>query len=167
MTIHLSPLSGSHDLSQFDCGNEALNTYLQRYARQNQAKEAARTYVAEMDNKVIGYDTLVFGSVSWIDAPAELKKGLGKYPVPVLLIARLAVDKSAAGQGLGTNLLQDALLRAIAASDIAGLRAVIVDAKDENARKFYLYRGLHEFAEDPWRLFVTISGLRRALDLGS
>ena len=165
MTIRLCSLSESHDVSQFDCGIDALNIYLQRYARQNQAKEAARTYVALKDTTVIGYYTLVYGDVSWSDAPPELKKGLGKYPIPVLLIARLAVDKKAAGQGLGTDLLQDAFLRAINASEIAGLRAVIVDAKDKNARNFYLDRGLHPFPEDPTRLFVTMVELKKRAGL--
>ncbi|HEY9871361.1 MAG TPA: GNAT family N-acetyltransferase [Candidatus Obscuribacterales bacterium] len=165
MTIRLDLLSERHELSGFDCGNAVLNIYLQRYARQNQAKEAARTYVAHEGGKVLGYYTLVFASISWADAPPELRKGLGKYPVPALLIARLAVDKSAAGRGLGSELLQDALLRAIAASEIAGLRAVVVDAKDEHAREFYLSRGLRAFPEDPLRLFVTLVELKRSTGL--
>lgn len=162
MTARPCPLDEGHDISQFDCGIEALNLYLQRYARQNQQKEGARTYVALHGKKVIGYYTLVFSSVSWSEAPEELRKGLGKYPIPALLIARLAVDKSAAGQGLGSDLLQDALARAIAASEIAGLRAVIVDAKDENARQFYVDRGLRPFAQDRRRLFVTITELKKS-----
>lgn len=161
MTIRLCPLSLGHDLSQFDCGIEALNTYLQRYARQNQEKEAARTYVAVEAGRVIGYYTLVFAGVSWSEAPADLRKGLGKYPVPALLIARLAVDKSASGRGVGTDLLQDALLRAIAASEIAGLRAVIVDAKNYEARQFYLKRGLRSFPDNPMRLFLTMVELKK------
>lgn len=158
--IKICPLSEGHELSLFDCGIPALNVYLQKYARQNQEREAARTYVAMEGTRLVGYYILVFAAVSWSQAPVELKKRLGKYPVPCLLIARLAVDNSAAGRGLGTDLLQDAFRRAIAASEIAGLRAVIVDAKTEAARRFYLDRGLHPFAEDSWRLFVTLSELK-------
>ncbi len=159
-------LSESHDTSSFNCEIDALNVYLHKFAKLNQLKESARTYVALREKRVIGYYTLVFGSVSWDEAPISLKKGLGKYPVPILLIARLAVDKSCIGKGLGSDLLQDALIRAISASEIAGLRAVMVDAKNEKAKKFYIDRGFHPFAEDKMRLFVSMIELKKAkLDL--
>ena len=154
-------LSDNQDTSSFDCSDAALNVYLHKFARQNQLKESARTYVALEGKRVVGYYTLVFGSVSWDEAPTSLKKGLGKYPVPIILIARLAVDKSYLGKGLGTDLLQEALIRAISASEIAGLRAVIVDAKNERAKKFYLDRGFHPFAEEKMRLFVSMVELKR------
>jgi len=161
--IRPSHLDKGHDSSQFDCGIELLNVYLQQYARQNQKKEGARTYVVLDGERIIGYYTLVFGSVSWLEAPEKLKSGLGKYPIPVLLIARLAVDKFYAGRGLGSDLLQDALRRSVLASEIAGLCAVIVDAKNEQARKFYLGQNFHAFPEDPMRLFLTMAELKKAV----
>lgn len=154
------PLEEGHDIVSFDCGVEALNTYLKRYARQTQKREGARTYVAVEDNRVVAFYTVVFGGIDWKDAPEDVRKGLGKYPIPIILIARLAVDKSWVGKGLGNSLLLDALKRAIAASEIAGLRAVVVDAKDDMAKRFYEKRGFRPWPVESNRLFVTLPELK-------
>ncbi len=156
------PLSEQHDASSFDCGVEALNTYIKRYARQTQKREGARTYVALDSNKVVAFYTIVFGGIEWKDSPELVRKGLGKYPIPILILARLAVDKKWSGKGLGNSLLVDCLRRALAASEIAGLRAVLVDAKDEAARQFYEQRGFRRWPDESNRLFVTIPELKRA-----
>lgn len=131
------PLSKAHERAGFDCEVEPLNDYLKKYALQNQKKDAARTYVVTVrENKIIGYYTLAFGSVSREEATEEVSAGLGKYPIPVILSARLAVDISQKGKGLGKALVKDALLRAIQAADIAGLRTFLIHAKDDNAKNF-------------------------------
>ncbi|CAN5688824.1 GNAT family N-acetyltransferase [soil metagenome] len=155
------PLQEGHDLSSFDCGVDALNTYLKRFARQTQKRDGARTYVVVEDNRVIAFYTIVFGGIDWNDAPEHVRKGLGKYPIPIVIIARLAVDTGWAGKGLGNSLLLDAIQRALAASEIAGLRAMVVDAKDDAAKRFYEKRGFRAWPTDSNRLFVTITELKR------
>jgi GNAT superfamily N-acetyltransferase len=155
------PLQDAHDLSSFDCGVDTLNAYLKRYARQAQRREGARTYVVLDDNRVVAFYTIVFGAIAWKDAPEHVRKGLGKYPIPIMLLARLAVDRHWAGKGLGHGLLADALRRALAASEIAGLRAVVVEAKDEAARRFYEKHGFRSWPVGSSRLFVTLTELKR------
>lgn len=155
------PLEDGHDTSSFDCGVEALNTFLKRYAGQTQKREGARTYVVLDAKRIVAYYTIVFGGIDWQDAPEHVRKGLGKYPIPIMMLGRLGVDKGYAGKGLGNSLLLDALHRALAASEIAGLRAVVVDAKDDAAKRFYEKRGFRAWPADANRLFVTIPELKR------
>src|SRR5436190_19694511 len=103
------PLDRSHDVSAFDCGQPALNDYLSKYALANQQNRSARTYVALRGNRVAGYYTLTAGSVQPDTAPARVVKGLAKHPVPIILLARLAIDRQEQGKGLGKVLLNDAL----------------------------------------------------------
>jgi len=131
------PLHKSHDLTAFDCGAPSLNEFLRKYALQNHQNRSARTYVTARENRIVGYYTLAAGSVSRDDVAARVAKGLGKYPVPIILLARLAVDRSEQGKGLGAALLKNALLRAVQAADIVGCRAVLVHAKDQVAQAFY------------------------------
>lgn len=154
------PLEDGHDTSSFDCSVEGLNVYLKRYARQTQKREGARTYVVLADGKVVAYYTIVFGGIDWNDSPEHVRKGLGKYPIPIMILARLAVDKNWSGKGLGNSLLLDALKRALAASGIAGLRAVVADAKNDTARSFYEKRGFRPCPVGSNRLFVTIPELK-------
>jgi GNAT superfamily N-acetyltransferase len=157
------PLEEGHDTGSFDSGVEALDTYLKRYARQTQKREGARTYVVLEANQVIAFYTIVFGAIAWNDAPEHVRKGLGKYPIPIMMLGRLAVDKGWAGKGLGNSLLLDALQRALAASEIAGLRAVVVDAKDDHAKRFYEKHGFRSWPVGSNRLFVTIPELKREI----
>jgi GNAT superfamily N-acetyltransferase len=131
------PLHKSHDLSHFDCGAPALNDYLRKYALQNHQNRSARTYVTARDHRVVGYYTLAAGSVSRDDVPPRVAKGLANYPVPIILLARMAVDRADQGKGLGAALLKDALLRAAQAADLVGCRAVLVHAKDQAAQAYY------------------------------
>jgi len=158
------PLEKSFDREAFDCGVEPLNEYLRKFALQSQKKDAARTYVVvDTNNSILGYYTLVFGAVEPDDVPDKILSGLGRYQIPILLLARLAVSFSEKGKGLGGLLMQDAFLRAIQASEIAGLRAVMVNAKDETARSFYEKLGFQPAKSDQLKLFLKISEIRSGL----
>jgi predicted N-acetyltransferase YhbS len=154
-------LETSHDRSQFDCGIKPLNIYLKQYALQNQKKGIVRNYVTCRDTRVVGYYSLAYGSVAQTDAPAPLAKGIGKYPIPVMILARLAVDLREKGQGLGKALLKDAVLRTLQAADIAGLKAIFVQAKDQDAEQFYARHGFIPSPGDPFRLFFPLDPLRK------
>ena len=154
----------TQDRASFDCEVEPLNEYLKKYALQNQKKDAARTYVVTTEeNRIVGYYTLVFGSVSQAETTAEISAGLGKYPIPIILLARLAIDASEKGKGLGKALVRDALIRAIRASEIAGLRAVLVHAKDEAAKNFYQKLGFQPAPHNEFHLFMKMSDIRASL----
>src|SRR5207245_2883168 len=131
-------LTKDHDTSGFDCGKPPLNDFLIKYALQNQASGGARTYVLARESRVIGYYSLAPASVLPETAPARVMKGQGRYPVPVILMARFAIDAIEQGQGYGKCLLRDALRRALQGADAIGGRALLVHAKDEEARAFYL-----------------------------
>lgn len=161
--MEIRPLDRQLDRNSFDCGVSPLNEYLQRYALQNQKKDAARTYVGIEGESIVGYYTLVFGSVSTDDATPDVAAGLGRYPIPIILIARLAVDVSMKGKGLGGQLLRDALLRSLQASNIAGLRAVLVHAKDDGAKQFYQKYGFVASPLDELQLFLRISDIRESI----
>jgi len=150
-------LTKDHDRNAFDCGVPALNEYLKKYALQNQKKHAARAYVATRANRIVGYYSLAYGSVSLEEAPQTVKSGLPKHPIPVILLARLAVDSNEQGSGLGAALLKDALLRTIQAAEIAGLRAIIVHAKDDSAKRFYEKFGFEPSPIDAYHLFLRLS----------
>lgn len=161
------PLDKLQDQASFDCEVEPLNVYLRKYALQNQKKDAARTYVLTTDkDRIIGYYTLVFGSVSIEETSPEISAGLGKYPIPIILLARLAIDKTQKGKGLGKHLVKDALLRAVRASEIAGLRAFLVHAKDETAKIFYEKLGFQPSPHNEFHLFLKMSDIRASLSAG-
>jgi predicted N-acetyltransferase YhbS len=152
--LSIEKLQRGHGLDTFDCGREALNRFLVRYAFQNQQAGASQTYIALADGEVVvGYYTLVVGQVEYSDAPARLTKGLARHPVPIMLLARLAVAKSWQGKGLGSGLLKDAMLRTLRAADIAGIRAFGVHAKDDTARSFYERFDFVASPSDPYHLF--------------
>jgi predicted N-acetyltransferase YhbS len=158
------PLSKAHNRTSFDCEVEPLNEYLQKYALQNQKKDAARTYVVINDeNEILGFYTLAFGSISREESIEDVSAGLGKYPIPVILLARLAVDKTQKGKGLGKALLRDALSKSLQASEIAGLRAFLIHAKDKSAKNFYQKYGFIPSPENELHLMQTIRNIRVSL----
>jgi GNAT superfamily N-acetyltransferase len=130
-------LTELHDCGGFDCGHPLLNDCLRRYALQNQRANAAKTCVVCQGLRVIGYYSLAVGAVDHGDATARVRKGLARHPIPVMVLARLAVDLKHQGKKIGRGLLRDALLRTFQAAEIAGIRAIFVHAKDERARRFY------------------------------
>ena len=152
-------LTKDHERNAFDCGVPALNEYLKKFALQNQNKHAARTYVATRANRIVGYYSLAYGSVSLEEAPQTVKSGLPRHPIPVILLARLAVESTEQGSGLGTALLKDALLRTIQAAEIAGLRAMLVHAKDDSAKRFYEKFGFEPSPIDAYHLFLRLSDI--------
>jgi len=153
-------LRSDDPVAGFDCGEEDLNRYLQKHALQAQFGDGARSYVTFSDGIIAGYYTLAYGSIEFGAPPGRMSKGLARHPIPVMLLARLAVDRKFAGQGLGTELLRDSLLRTLAAAGIAGLRAVVVDAKGEVAKRFYERFGFEAFPESPCRLFLILKDVR-------
>jgi len=155
-------LDRSHIVDLFDCGHADLNRYISRFALNNQSAGSAQTYVATADDKVVGYYSLAVGAVAHAQAPTRMTKGLARHPVPVMLLARLAVDNEAKGNGLGAALLHDALARTLQAADIAGIRAMIVHAKDDAARRFYEHFDFDPSPTDPYHLYLLIKDLRNA-----
>ncbi len=159
-SLRIEKLTRTHAVETFDCGEEPLNRFLIRYALQNQMANASQTYVGLDADNVIGYYTLVVGEVAYSDAPERLVKGLARHPVPIMLLARLAVSVTWQGKGAGSGLLRDAILRTLQAADIAGIRAFVVHAKHERARDFYLRYGFIPSPTDPLHLFVLTKDLR-------
>lgn len=156
-------LRADHNVEGFDCGREELNRYLLRYAWVNQQAGAAQTYVGLVGDSVVGYHTLAVGQVSREEAPERLSKGLARHPVPIMLLARLGVDERWKGQGVGKALLKDAMRRTLQAADIAGIRALAVHAKDEDARNFYQRFDFIPSPTDPMHLFVLLKDVRRII----
>ena len=152
------------DLTEgFDCGQSPLNQFLQRYALVNQKANSAQTYVCCLGGEVVGFYSLAVGSVDPEDAPARVMKGLARHPVPVMILARLAVDRDHQGKGLGQALLKDALLRTAQAADIAGIRCLLVHAKDEAARQWYESWEFEPSPTDPYHLFLMLKDLKALL----
>jgi GNAT superfamily N-acetyltransferase len=157
-------LARGHIVDAFDYGQEPLNRFLQRFALSNQQANASQTYVGLADRVVIGFYTLVVGEIRYEDAPLRLIKGLARHPVPVMVLARLAVSRDWQGKGVGPALLKDAMLRTLHAAEIAGIRAIAVHAKDQVARAFYERFGFVSGPTDPLHLYVLTKEVRKILD---
>ncbi len=147
----------------FDCGQAALNQFLQRYALVNQKANSAQTYVCCQGDVVVGFYSLAVGSVDPDAAPSRVMKGLARHPVPVMILARLAVDREHQRKGLGQALLKDALLRTAQAADIAGIRCLLVHAKDDAARQWYASWEFESSPTDPYHLFLMLKDLKGML----
>jgi GNAT superfamily N-acetyltransferase len=164
MAYIIERLSKSDDLSRFDCGNEALNIWLKRFAWTNVQNDSARVYVLRQGDKVVlGYYALTTGSINRAEAPHRISKGLAAHPIGVAVLGRLAVDSSHQGKGLGVSLLQDALMRIEQAAETIAIRAVLVQAIDETARDFYLRFGFSQSPIDDLRLMLLMKDLRAFL----
>ncbi len=159
----IEPLRSDHELEDFDCGSDDLNRFLKRHALINQKAETARTYVACRGCRVVGYYSLAVGSVIHAEASKRVTKGLARHPVPVMLLARLAIDYPEHGQGIGAGLLKNALLRTVQAADLAGIGALLVHAKDEAAAAFYRHFNFDPSPTDPLHLFLLMKDVRRIL----
>lgn len=155
-------LVAAHDTSAFDCGVPPLDEWLKRRALNNQTSGASRTYVVSKQQVVIGYYALAAGSVAHTEAHGRMRRNMPD-PIPMMVLGRLAIDRSAQGQGLGHGLLKDAVLRVVQAAHIVGIRGILVDAIDETARTFYEKYGFHRSAAFPLKLMITLEEVQRAL----
>jgi GNAT superfamily N-acetyltransferase len=131
------PLHSKSPLAGFDCGKHSLNDWLLRHALQAQGSGSARTFVVSDGATVLGYYSLVVGQVEPIEAPERVRKGMGQYPIPVMVLARLAVSQTAQGQGIGVGLLQDAIRRTLNVAEQVGIRALLTHPLDDDAARFY------------------------------
>ena len=160
----MSKLGPEHDLGAFDCGNDALNRFFKQHALQGQRIGISQTYVAAIDRKGAGFHTLVVGEVTHDDAPERLAKGLPRFPIPVAILARLAVDETWKGKGLGAALVVDAMRRVLNAAEIAGIRAMLVHAKDDAAQQFYQHLGFIPFDTKKLTLYRLLKDIRAMRD---
>ena len=156
-------LAATDQVDAFDCGQAALNQFLQRYAFVNQKANSAQTYVCCQGGVVVGFYSLAVGSVDPEAAPSRVMKELVRHPVPVMILARLAVDKEHQRKGLGQALLKDALLRTAQAADIIGIRRLLVHAKDDAARQWYESWEFEPSPTDPYHLFLMLKDLKGML----
>ena len=161
----IEPISKRHDRKHFDCGEESLNDYLKRYARQNAEMGIGKTYVAVRPPSVgvVGFYTLSTGSIEFDALPPEAARRLPKYPVPTAHLGRLAVDNTEQGRGLGGILLYDALERAAKAAEQIGIFAVTVEALHRQARDFYLRHGFHPLQHDELHLYLAVGTVRKLM----
>jgi GNAT superfamily N-acetyltransferase len=164
VTLRIEKLRRDHPVEGFDCGRDELNRFLVRYALQSQQGNASQTYISLADEQVVGFYTLVVGAVEYTDAPERIVKGLGRYPVPLMVLARLGISVTWQGKGLGSGLLKDAMLRTLRAADIAGIRALAAHAKDDQARTFYERYDFIPSPTDPYHMFLLLKDIRRALE---
>ena len=152
----IEPLTSRHNRRDFSCGVEALDTYLQRFARQHAAANVSRTYVAADGTAILGFYSLAMSAIRRDNLPAKHLSRFPNFPLPVARLARLAVDARHQRQGLGELLLADALHRCLRLSEEIGMIGVVVDAKDEAAAAFYRHYGFVTLQAQPSRLFVPM-----------
>jgi GNAT superfamily N-acetyltransferase len=163
--IRLNPpekLLPTHDLSHFQCAEPTLDDWLRRRALQNEESGASRTYVLCLENRVVGYYALAVGAVTHADAPGRVRRNVPD-PVPVMVIGRLAIDQSMQGRSIGPALLRDAVLRTIQAAEIAGIRAILVHAISDRAKRFYEKWGFIPSPVDPMTLLITLAEAQKVI----
>jgi len=156
------PLGAHHQIAAFDCGAPALNEFLSRHALGNHQSGTAKSYVATTDSHiVVGYYSLAASQILYADSPPRLQKGAPRHLVPVVLLARLAVDRAWQGKGLGAGLLKDAIVRVLTAAEGGGVRALLVHAKDEAAKAFYERYDFAPLPSYPMHLVLLLKDARR------
>lgn len=155
------PLDASHRLEEFDCGKPVLTEWLLRHARQAQGSGSARTFVSCDGERVAGYCSLTVGQIDTLEAPERVRRGMSQYPVPLIILARLAVDLDYQKRGLGFSLLQDAIRRAIAVAGNAGIRALLTHPFDAEAEAFYRRFGFGPTPENEQQLILLLEDARR------
>jgi GNAT superfamily N-acetyltransferase len=160
----IARLERAHVRDGFDCGKPSLNGFLHSLVSQYEKRNLGRTYVAlpAADQRVMGYYTLASGAIDVESLPANEGKKLPRHPVPIVLIARLAVDRSVQGRGLGGILLRDALTRSLELSESLGIHAVVVDALDDEAKAFYQKYGFLPLTNRGMRLYLGLGTIRQA-----
>jgi predicted N-acetyltransferase YhbS len=149
---------------EFDCGkHKSLSEWLKRHSLEAERVRSARTYITHRENRVVGYYSLCAASVSKEEASARVAKYQPGYPIPVILLARLAVDKSYQGKGLGSALLKDALYRSFEGSKLVGARAILVHTVDKEAKQFYKHFGFEDCPVNDLHMMLLIKDLERSL----
>lgn len=156
------PLADHHRIDEFSSGEKSLDDWLKRRARANQVSGASRTYVICAEGNVVGYYALASGTITVESAPGRFRRNMPD-PIPVAILARLAVDRAYQGRSLGRALFRDAARRVAHAADAIGIRGIVVHAISEEARKFYLALGFDPCPRQPMTLVVTLSDIRAAL----
>lgn len=157
-------LEPHHLLESFDCGIPSLNDWLKRRARMNEREGASRSYVVCAGQEVVGYYCLAAGSVCCLDVPGRVRRNMPD-PLPVMVIGRLAIHREWHGQGLGRALLRDAAIRTLSAAEVAGVRAILVHALSEEAKRFYIRWGFMESPTNPMTLVITLQDVKKSLGL--
>ena len=157
------PLDASHRLEEFDCGKLVLTDWLLRHARQVQGGGSAKTFVSCDGARVAGYYSLTVGQIDTLEAPERVRRGMGQYPIPLVILARLAVDLDYQGRGLGFSLLQDAIHRTLVVAEQAGIRALLTHPLDAEAEAFYRRFGFESTPENEWQLILLLKDARRVV----
>jgi len=164
----VEPLAGGDDVAAFDCGSEALTTWLRRHALQAHQSDTAKVYVVCRNDSrtVVGYYALAAGSVRREEAPPRLVKGVGRHPIPVVILTRLGVDVSEQGRGLGSALVRDALFQTASIAERLGVRALLIHAETPEAAAFYrrIDPGFEASPTDPLHLILLMKDLRGAIE---
>ena len=155
------PLDANHRLDSFDCGKAALNEWLTRHARQAQSSGSARTFIVADDMRVVGYFSLTVGQVDTLDAPERIRKGMGQYPIPVVILARLAVSIHDQKRGIGRGMLQEAIRRTLTIAEQVGIRALLTHPIDEEANRFYQRFGFISSPLQERQLLLLLKDARR------
>jgi GNAT superfamily N-acetyltransferase len=161
-SLHIEKLNRSHAVETFTCGQTDLDRFLIRHALRAQQANSSQTYVGLNGSEVVGFYTIVAGEAHHADAPERVVKGMPRHPIPVLVLARLAVQIHAQGQRIGAGLLLDALGRTLQVADVIGVRALAVHAKDDQAIAFYQHFGFTPSPTDSRHLFMIIKDIRLA-----
>jgi ribosomal protein S18 acetylase RimI-like enzyme len=163
--LRIERLDPTHVRGGFDCGKPSLDNFLLSLANQYEKRNIGRTYVATEgdDRRVLGYYTLASGALAFQNLPDTVSRKLPKHPVPVVLLARLAVDNRAQGRGLGGKLLRDGITRSLDLSQKLGIHAIVVDAIDESAKAFYVKYGFSTLLDHDWHLFLPIATAQAAI----
>ena len=155
------PISGQHDASTFDCGHATLNDWLQRHAIKNERKGASRTFVVCKGNTIIGYYSLAVGAVTREEASSKVRRNMPE-PIPVMVLGRLAVNTQWQSKDIGVGMLKDAIMRTLIVAEQAGIRAILVHALSEEAKRFYIHSGFHESPINDMTLMIAIDEVKRS-----
>lgn len=162
--LRIEKLQRTHAVEEFTCGQPELDRFLTRHALQAQRMNSSQSYVGLSNQTVIGYYTIVAGEVRHANAPERVVKGMPRHPIPLLVLARLAVHSEWQGRGIGAGLLLDALGRTLQVADIVGVRSLAVHAKDSSAAEFYRHFGFVPSPTDDRHLFMLIKDIRAVAD---
>lgn len=150
-------------VSDFDCGKAVLNEWLIRYALQSQGSGSAKTFVVAEPKRVMGFYSLTVGQVDSLEAPERMRKGMGRYPIPVVILARMAVALDDQGKGIGRGMLQDAIRRTLLISEQAGIRALLTHPIEQEAERFYLRFGFEASPLREGQLLLLLKDVRKTL----